>query len=871
MNYRVYLINDQTMRIFLLCLALLVWPFWAFAQAAPQRGEKGAIPHATHHSSLITHHSTRAVVVGISDYQHPTIPDLRFADRDAEAFANFLRSPAGGSLDDDHLKVLTNQNATAGRIAEALDALVEQTNEGDQVIIYFSGHGDVERKTISQPGFLLCWDSPARVYMGGGTYSLAFLQEIVTTLSTQNKAKVVVVTDACHAGKLAGSQIGGAQITGANLAQQYFNEVKILSCQPNEYSIEGEQWGGGRGVFSYHLVDGLFGLADLNADGWVTVGEMTRYLEDRVTPEVAPLSQVPMLRGNSTERLAAVDAKLLADLKAGRISQMKILSPIEVRGVEDEVLSGVDSSVRVLYGLFKKALNDKVFLEPDGACADAFFEKLMAEQKLERLHNSIRRNYAALLQDDAQQMLNRLLLVDMAEVGKTRKRIAKEIQNYPRQLRRAAALLGEHHYFYKSMVARSLLFEGLLILQESSKSHDSDKRHVVVKYLKEAMQWQPEDPVACFLLSLAYRRYEQNLDSAEYYVNLSQQYAPQWTFPMGQFAYDLTTYFRQFDRAKTWLDKAFLVDTNSLYLKNQLGIWLAFNQKIIEADSIFRLVLEKGSPAADFLNTYGYTSAMRKKFDDSESAFLKCIEVDSLYLACYQNLANLYLESNMLDKAEVMYQKAIEQDSSCTLCFSGLGIVYNMLGRNEPAITALSQAISVDSSNIYAWVRLGKVYLDYKDYAVAKKMFETAIGYSRGNPFVAFAYSGLGIALENMAQFQDAVANFERALQVDRTHYLALTGMARVSLNLNNLDQAEKALKNAFEISPDGLVHYQYARYHIKKEDWQKGIEFMEKAFDLGYSVTLEQLDEDKVIAPIKVTPEWKALMKKHFPDKVKD
>ncbi len=26
-------------------------------------------------------------------------------------------------------------------------------------------------------------------------------------------AKVVVVTDACHAGKLAGSQIGGAQLT----------------------------------------------------------------------------------------------------------------------------------------------------------------------------------------------------------------------------------------------------------------------------------------------------------------------------------------------------------------------------------------------------------------------------------------------------------------------------------------------------------------------------------------------------------------------------------------------------------------------------------------------------------------------------------
>ncbi|MFZ1255715.1 MAG: hypothetical protein WAR77_05145, partial [Saprospiraceae bacterium] len=43
--------------------------------------------------------NTYAVVVGISDYQDPGIPDLRFADRDAEAFANYLRSDAGGKLD----------------------------------------------------------------------------------------------------------------------------------------------------------------------------------------------------------------------------------------------------------------------------------------------------------------------------------------------------------------------------------------------------------------------------------------------------------------------------------------------------------------------------------------------------------------------------------------------------------------------------------------------------------------------------------------------------------------------------------------------------------------------------------------------------
>jgi uncharacterized caspase-like protein len=113
---------------------------------------------------------TYAVVVGISDYQDEGIPDLRFADKDAEAFAGFLQSPAGGSLDEDHLKILLNEQATMAQFAIALDWLMEKIGENDQAIIYFSGHGDVEKRTLTQPGFLLCWDATPKVYMAGGAF-----------------------------------------------------------------------------------------------------------------------------------------------------------------------------------------------------------------------------------------------------------------------------------------------------------------------------------------------------------------------------------------------------------------------------------------------------------------------------------------------------------------------------------------------------------------------------------------------------------------------------------------------------------------------------------------------------------------------------
>src|SRR5262245_11158890 len=79
---------------------------------------------------LVPKTSTRAVVVGISSYQN--ISKLRFAHRDAEAFAQFLISPAGGKLPEENIKLLTNEKATMGGFGAALWWLISESQTGDQ-------------------------------------------------------------------------------------------------------------------------------------------------------------------------------------------------------------------------------------------------------------------------------------------------------------------------------------------------------------------------------------------------------------------------------------------------------------------------------------------------------------------------------------------------------------------------------------------------------------------------------------------------------------------------------------------------------------------------------------------------------------------
>ncbi len=502
-----------------------------FAALSLSAQEKGVAPLATHHSSLIAHHSTRAVVVGISDYQSPAIPDLKYADRDARAFADWLKSPAGGSVPEENIQLLLNDQAKNADFGAALDGLAEDSREGDLAIIYFSGHGDVETKTRSQFGFLLAWDSPPTNYKAGA-YALIFLQDIISTISDK-KARVLVIADACHAGKLAGNAVGGTQATAQNLAQQFAGEVKILSCQPNEFSLEGKQWGGGRGAFSFNLIEALTGLADKNGDAKVNLYEVDRYLGDVVPAQTAPHSQIPMVIGDKQAVVAYVDAAALDSLRASKSGLMASIDTTEEKGLADAWLGDADSSARQLYEAFTLALKQGRLLEPAGQNANDLYERLLGEPALQALHGLMRRNLAAALQNDPQQALNALLESDPNEVTAWRTDPAR-YADYPRYLSRAIELLGENHYMHNTLLSKKLYFEAYLHLRNvASIEADPGQREIERKraraLLHRAIGLEPQAAWLYYALAGSFFNVNPSrTDSMEVYSQKAMEFASQW-------------------------------------------------------------------------------------------------------------------------------------------------------------------------------------------------------------------------------------------------------------------------------------------------------------------------------------------------------
>ncbi|MBK9108775.1 MAG: caspase family protein [Saprospiraceae bacterium] len=670
-------------------ILILIISFFIQSLSAQQ---KGVSPISTSNQQQSTH-KTFALVVGISDYQDAAIPDLRFAERDAKAFVELLKSSGLGKLDDDHLKVLLGKEATNAQFAAALDWLMDEAKEGDQVIIYFSGHGDVESKTRSQQGFLLTWDSPSRTYIAGAM-TIFWINEVISTLSAERKAKVILITDACRSGKLAGNDINGTQLTSLNLAKQYNNEIKILSCQPTEYSIEGEQWGGGRGVFSYYLVNGLFGFADNNNDQKITFSELDRYLEDHVPVEVSPISQVPLLIGKKTDTIAVYDMVLFTSLKSKKEGEVVAFSAIESRGIEEETLSKVDSLVKENYLKFKRALKEKNFLDPPGNNADELYNALIVEAGLKPIQNHMKRNYAAALQDEAQQFLNTAMVSDEnnlnIRVFLDRSLYAK----YASYFHRASELLGPNHYMYKNLKAKEYFFNGgVAYLKSPFIAKDTVVGNEALKWARRSLEMEPDMAMTYILMSQIFLCNFMNEDSARVFADRGISLAPKKPIIYSSLA-EMLLWSEQPKKAKYYVDKAWAIDSNSIRSLNVKAKMLSLTGNTGEAERLFLKTIQLNPQFSSSYANLGEMYLRSFRLLDAEKQFFIAIEKDSFDVIAWKLLGYLNLIKNKLKDADHIFTKAYQIDREQVFYVDfDFACLYSLSGKEDLAFSSLEKAL----------------------------------------------------------------------------------------------------------------------------------------------------------------------------------
>ncbi len=222
-----------------------------------------------------------AVIVGVSSYAH--LPSLKYTDDDAYQIYAFLKSPEGGALPNEQIRLLIDENATRQNILAGMNDVLLKADENDVVLMYYSGHG--------LPGMFFPID------FDGYNNNLSH-HEVMEVFNNSNAKHKLCIVDACHSGSLLSSRSPFNQ----QLKEFYkeYEEKKggtamIMSSKSEEVSLESS--GLRQGIFSHFLIRGLNGEADTNGNNTVTIDELFHFVSKGVR-DYTRNAQQPTIAGN---------------------------------------------------------------------------------------------------------------------------------------------------------------------------------------------------------------------------------------------------------------------------------------------------------------------------------------------------------------------------------------------------------------------------------------------------------------------------------------------------------------------------------------------------------------------------------------------
>jgi len=238
-----------------------------------------------------------AVIVGIEDYAF--LPDVPYAKRDAQAFADFLLYTRG--IPSSHIARVATANRE--KILHAAHTAAEQAGAEGTVWLYFAGHGGASPTTGER--MLMGIDvQPDLDTFAARSVGLAELQDVVTGAG----ASAVFVLDTCYTGQ---GRSGGELLAGKRFAVPAYaaaarpEVVEWSAASANQFS--GPLPAARHGAFTYAVLGALRGWADGQLDGRrdgrITAEEARLYVEEALR-SLQVRDQVPVLTGPSDRLLA---------------------------------------------------------------------------------------------------------------------------------------------------------------------------------------------------------------------------------------------------------------------------------------------------------------------------------------------------------------------------------------------------------------------------------------------------------------------------------------------------------------------------------------------------------------------------------------
>lgn len=605
---------------------------------------------------------TYALVIGISKYHNERVPTLLYADRDAELIARFLRSERGGGLTDAEILILLNQEATTAGIRLAFEEFLKtKTTAQDTAIFYVAAHGTV--RAADGQAFLVTHDTDPED-LSATALAMADLHRLFRRELTAAR-RVMVMMDACHAGKLGEIPVKSINDAVENLTEGGAGELfSFLAAGKDETAEEGPQYGGGHGAFTYFVVDGWNGASDRNRDGKVEFPEFVRYVR-RMVEDATEGRQNPKDRGDLGRIVLAETENKgleLAKYEPGRQLVAEARPPARSLPADPDVAR------------FRKALAEGKLLPGEPGSAFDLLAALRARLGAEAYLSEENRLRAA-LDAAGQQVLLRYLAGE---------RVPQQASDFSRGAAWFAAA--------QKLTPESVLLEARRVFCEGRAAIFGKDYPRAADLLERAARLDPAAAYSYNALGIAYLEQARYPEAALAFQD-AVRLAPYWTYPRHNLAltYTQAGHYRE---AIASYQAAMRLDPGASYLPYNLGLLYQRLGRRRDAERLYRRAAALDPRGGRPENALGSLYASAGRTRQAEERYRAALAKDSGLASARHNLAVLLASQRREAEAVALLRENLAAHPDHVASHLALARTLQQMGRAPEAIAAYAALLA---------------------------------------------------------------------------------------------------------------------------------------------------------------------------------
>lgn len=364
--------------------------------------------------------------------------------------------------------------------------------------------------------------------------------------------------------------------------------------------------------------------------------------------------------------------------------------------------------------------------------------------------------------------------------------LLKETDRAEALLRKAIKLEGDDDFVYLRLVQ-------LYLMKGDTKSAADE--------LDQAQALNPKSKWVYLWRGVLLGEYQKDYTAARQFFEKALELDPKFDIALNALGW---SYMQAKDKSYSKAREAFLktLQVNPASQKACCGIGVSYAYEL--NFGVAKMWLDKAIQLdEDYLSAYKYRGMINTEMKDYESAvtdFNAALLLDPMNADLYVQRANLLAKLNRLNDAMRDLHFALDIKPNAPRALYYLGCVYALIGDDALALDYYQKALANDPDFDEVYESKAQLLAKLGQRDAALEAIDKAIQCASANP--AYYHISKGNLLEQFEDWKGALANFEKACELQPKESLSWMKVYRLAEKLGEKTKAQKALKTYLQLCP---------------------------------------------------------------------